>query len=77
MTVIEKEDFVAVIDRKIQNQPKSLEVKKKGVSNLMEIISLRSLEDCKLVQTGRKRFESLDGRKGEEKEENQEEGRKL
>ena len=43
----------------------------------METISLRSLEDCKLVQTGRKLFESMDGRKYEEKEENQEEGRKL
>ena len=44
----------------------------------METSSLRSLEDCKLVQTGRKLFESMDGRrKGEGKEENLEGGRKL
>jgi hypothetical protein len=40
MTVIENKDCVAVIDRKIQDQPKCFEVKKKGVSNLMETISL-------------------------------------
>jgi hypothetical protein len=49
----------------------------KKTSIFMETISLRSLEDCKLVQTGRKCFESMDGRKDEEKEKNLEGGRKL
>jgi hypothetical protein len=45
LTVKEKEDFVTVDDRKIRDQPKCLEVKKKKTSTFMETSSLRSLED--------------------------------
>ena len=45
LTVKEKEDFVTVNDRKLCDQPKCLEVKKKKASIVMKAISLRSLED--------------------------------
>ena len=74
ITVGERKDIV-VVDRKIEDQTKCLEVEKKGIGNSMKEISLWSLEECKLVQTGRKLLERLDGGKDEEKEK-QEEGRK-
>jgi hypothetical protein len=40
--VVERKDIV-VVDRKIEDQPKCLEVDKKGIDNVIKEISLRSL----------------------------------